>query len=261
MNSSALQHRATESSLRGRQWLRHFDGCREPALRLFCFPYAGSGPSIYRDWPELLLPAVALAGVVYPGREARASEPPERDLEAIVEPLSQAILPYLDKPFAFFGHSMGAYVAYELSRRLEQRHGIRPEHLFLSAAGAPHLPEPHPIHHLPPAEFLRALLRLNGFPREVLSDARQVRQSLPVLRADFSACENYQYQVGSPLMFPLSVYGGSSDARVAPQRLEAWRQHAGVAFSMTLFDGDHFYLRPQKSRLLSAMNQELAGLI
>jgi len=244
----------------GVNWLRFYDRQPQAGLRLFCFPYAGAGPSVFKDWSALLLPGVELIGVNYPGRESRVREALVNDLNVLVNALAVAILPHLDKPFAFFGHSMGSYVCYELSRILEQRHRLRPELVFISAAGAPHLPEPNPIHALPASEFLKALLRLNGFPPEVLGSPELVHRALPILRADFTACETYHYKIESPAAFPLTVYGGTDDRRVGAERLEAWRQHAGVSFSMNWFDGDHFYLRPRLQRVLGSVNSELAGL-
>jgi medium-chain acyl-[acyl-carrier-protein] hydrolase len=244
---------ATSRSLRV---IRQTPGAR---VRLFCFPYAGAGPSVFNDWKALLPEDVDLVGVVYPGRECRAGELPARDLHALVAPLAREIQPQLDLPYAFFGHSMGAYVAFELTRRLA-REGLRPGHLFLSAAGAPHLPEPNRIHHLAGPDFLRQLLRLNGFPPEALRDAQLLRYALPILRADFTACETYRFEADAPAQSPMSVFGGDGDLRVDRARLEAWRQLAGVSFALRVFEGDHFYLRPQRQALLQCVRRELAGL-
>lgn len=231
----------------------------EARLRLVCFPYAGSGPSIFNDWPAHLPESVEVVGVVYPGRECRAAEAPERDLGTLTDSLLGEMAHCDDRPVAFFGHSMGAYVGFELARRMAAR-GRRPQHLFLSAAGAPHLPEPAQIHHLPSREFFKALVRLNGFPAEVLRAAELVRYALPILRADFTACETYRYRADAPSPSPMTVFGGSNDIRVDRSRLEAWRQLAAVSFSLKVFDGDHFYLRERRTELLGCIRQELGRL-
>ena len=246
----------TLSTARSLRVIRHTPGAR---LRLFCFPYAGSGPSVFNDWKALLPEDIDLVGIVYPGRECRAGEAPLRDLRALVAPLARDIRGHLDVPYAFFGHSMGAYVAFELTRLLA-REGQRPAHLFLSAAGAPHLPEPNRIHHLPGPDFLRQLLRLNGFPPEALRDTQLLRYALPILRADFTACETYRFEADAPAQAPMTVFGGESDVRVDRARLEAWRQLAGVSFALRVFPGDHFYLKPQRRELLQCLRRELAGL-
>jgi medium-chain acyl-[acyl-carrier-protein] hydrolase len=228
-------------------------------IRLFCFPYAGAGPSIFNDWRGMLPESVDLIGVVYPGRECRAGEMPARCLSELVGDLASQLQDFDEMPCAFFGHSMGAYVSFELARRLAQD-AMRPQHLFLSAAGAPHLPEPNQIHQLPGREFLRALLRLNGFPAEVLRESELVKYALPILRADFTVCETYRFNADAPSRCPMTVYGGTNDIRVDRQRLEAWRHLASVSFSMKLFEGDHFYLRERKAELLSSMRQELTRL-
>ena len=228
-----------------------------PRLRLFCFPYAGAGPSAYRDWAPLVADDVELIGVVYPGRESRAAEKPLTELAALVHALVVEFGAVLDRPYAFFGHSMGAYVAFEAARLLGAR-GVPPEHVFVSAAGAPHLPEPNPVHALAPRAFFEAVLRLNGFPAEVLRHAELVRYALPILRADLTACETHRFDIDRPSLFPITAYGGRRDPRVSPERVEAWRATAGVEFALRLFDGDHFYFRAHQEAVLADMMRRLS---
>lgn len=251
MDAHATKRNATaRNSVRA---IRRTPGAR---LALFCFPYAGSGASIFHSWQDGLPAWIDLYGIVYPGRECRAAEPPARELPELVQAVARDIAPLCDQPFAFFGHSMGAYVAFEASRALEPL-GLRPVQLFLSAAGAPHLPHPHPIHHLPPAEFLRELIRLNGFPSEVLRDPQLLSYALPLLRADFTACETYRFSARGPVRTSMMVLGGTADPRVDAQHLSAWQQLAAVAFEQRMFQGDHFYLRSQRDPLLRALAQAL----
>lgn len=227
-------------------------------VRLFCFPYAGSGPSIFNAWPAGLRHSVEAFGIVYPGHEARLAERPLRDLGAIAASLVDDILPLLDRPYAFFGHSMGAYVAFELARRLPAR-GTRPDHVFLSGAGAPHLPPPCVLHDLPGAAFLRELIRLDGFPPEILRSAELVRHVLPVLRADFTACETYA--VPPTLVdFPITAFAGRGDARADVARVEAWDRFAGVSFDREVFDGGHFFVRDHRPAMVTSINRRLAVL-
>jgi len=251
-------HQPDRAVVRG-QALRVIRRNPSAQVRLFCFPYAGAGPSVFNDWSALLPASVELVGVVYPGRECRTSEAPLRDIGKIVDALAEDLLSFADKPFAFFGHSMGAYVSFELARRLGQG-PVRPQHLFLSAAGAPHLPGPARIHDLPPREFFQAVLRLNGFPVEVLRHPELVHYALPILRADLTACENYRFVAEAPMQCPMSVFGGLHDRRVDPALLQGWRQLASVAFSLQLYDGDHFYLREHKVDLVSRVARQLRVL-
>lgn len=242
-------------------WFRHIRSNDESKLRLFCFPYAGSGPSIFSEWPADISKVFDVMGVIYPGRESLSSQAPLNDLSDIVEKIFTNILPYLDRPFAFFGHSMGAYVSYELAKQLKERQGLSPEHLFLSGASAPHIVNENPVHALPPSEFLRALIELNGFPLEVLQSPELVHLALPLLRADFTSCETYHYTAGQPIDTPMTALGGDNDPRVAIDELEAWQHHSTAMFSSQVFKGDHFYLREHQSQLVSSINQELLKAI
>jgi medium-chain acyl-[acyl-carrier-protein] hydrolase len=228
-------------------------------VRLLCFPHAGAGPSIFNEWANLLPQFVELMGVVYPGRECRSAESPSCNLVDIVEPLVEEVAGLDDMPCAFFGHSMGAYVGFELSRRLAGSRA-RPHHLFLSAAPAPHMPASERLHELPGPQFLRALVRLDGFPPEVLRTTELVRYALPILRADFTACENHRFRLDAPSRCPLSVFGGKEDKRVDRGRLEGWRHFAGLSFSLRMFEGGHFYLRERRSELVGCFGGQLAGM-
>lgn len=184
-----------------------------------------------------------------------------RHLPELVESLLPAIAPLMDESCVFFGHSMGALVAFEVARALNSKYGLRPEAFIASGAAAPHCPDPFPIHALPTRDFLSALLRLNGMPPEVLNDSELLAYVLPILRADFALCESYRYVVGAPLTCPISVFGGHRDPRVSRERLDAWRDHAGVSFALKMFQGDHFFIRSDRGNVLNSINRELAGLV
>jgi surfactin synthase thioesterase subunit len=242
-------------------WLTFFHPNPKAKLRLFCFPYAGGGASVYRTWAAGLPHDIEVCGVQLPGRETRAREQGYRNLGEMMDALVPAILPALDRPFAFFGHSMGALVSFELTRALAAKTGMRPEHLFLSGAGAPHTPAPAPIHHLPATEFLRELVKLNGIAADALRSPELIRYMLPILRADFTMCETYRYQIGEPLRTLLTVFGGDADPRVSRRRLEAWSDHATMYFSSRTFSGDHFFLKTAQPAVLRAIAGELQPLL
>lgn len=228
-------------------------------VRLLCFPHAGAGPSVFNDWRPLLEERVEMVGVVYPGRECRSGEPPSVDLGTIADEVADELAGLDDMPCAFFGHSMGAYVAFEVSQRLRNS-PIEPQHLLLSAAAAPHMRPDERLHQLPPPQFLRELVRLDGIPDEVLRTTELVRYMLPILRADFTACETHQFTMPGPTRSPITVFGGREDARVNRARLEGWRQFAGISFSLRMFDGGHFYLREKRSELVGCIDRVLAGI-
>ncbi|MDQ3918034.1 MAG: alpha/beta fold hydrolase, partial [Acidobacteriota bacterium] len=222
--------------------------------RLFCFPYAGGGPSVYRPWAESLPPGVELACVQYPGRGSRLKEPPLAKLMPLVEGLVPALPAHLDRPFAFFGHSMGAVIAFELARRLPRE----PFHLFVSGREAPTAPgkELH-TYALPEQEFIEELQRLGGTPLEALAHPELMQLMLPMLRADFEAIQTYDYEPGPPLSCPITAFGGLEDQDVTPQQLEAWREQTVGRFVAHMLPGDHFFLHTAQAQLLEIVSAEL----
>jgi medium-chain acyl-[acyl-carrier-protein] hydrolase len=182
-------------------------------------------------------------------------------LEPLVEALAGALRRYLDRPFAFFGHSMGALVAFELCRRLQREECGRPICLLASGCGAPHVRSAHSaIHALPAAQFSQELRRLNGTPAAVLDDNELMELVLPTLRADFRLCETYEYLSGPPLACPIVALGGLGDDTVSRQDLDAWREQTTGRFRARLLPGDHFFLHSSGCLLLEAIARDLAEL-
>ncbi len=226
--------------------------------RLFCFPYAGGGASIFANWSNFLPAWIEVCPIQLPGRENRIGETPLKRLSVLVDELVEALLPVLDLPFTFFGHSMGALVSFELTRQLRKRNLSLPSRLFLSGCGAPQMSnlEP-PIYHLPREEFIAAVRRLNGTPEEVWQHEELVKILLPYLRADFEIVDTYIYQPDVPLTIPITVYGGQQDRKVQPERLGAWSEQTTKTCVVRIFPGDHFFLRSSRKPLLTTLSQEL----
>jgi len=248
---------AGADSSRHSRWFRPLRNGRHGRINLFCFPYAGSGPAVFRQWPEALPPSINVIGVCYPGRESRMSEPLYTALRPMVHALSQAIRPWLDQPFAFFGHSMGAFVAYALANRLSQQHAPLPECLFVSGASAPHLAEAAPLHGLPSREFLRGIVDLEGIPGEVLDDTEMLRYVLRLLRADLQACETYLLGEVEPVSCPLCVFGGDRDPRVSVAQLRAWAAYAGLSLDIEVLPGRHFFLHDRRAEVIARVHDHL----
>lgn len=227
-------------------------------LRLFCCPYAGGTSGVFRDWAAALDGWVEVCTIQLPGRGSRLHEPSFMSLPALVSALAASIVPELDKPFAFFGHSMGALVSFELARLLRSKYGLMPLCLLVSGRRAPQLPLRDPaIYNLPEPEFLREINRLNGTPREVLEHPELMQLMLPILRADFTVCETYDYTPEPPLGCPISAFGGLQDHRVTRRDLEAWGEHTTSSFSLRLLPGDHFFLNTARPLLLQSVGREL----
>ena len=228
------------------------------SLRLFCFPYAGGDAFSFRSWPEQLPSAVEVCPIELPGRGMRIKESPFTQLHLLVEELAQSLLPYLDKPFVFFGHSLGALVSFELSRFLRRIHACSPTHLFVSGYCAPQISYSiSPIHTLPDTDFLEELRRLQGIPEVALANEELMQLLLPVLRADFAIFETYIYQPESPLNCPLTALGGLQDPSVSREMLEAWQKQTKADFAIQMFPGNHFFIRTSQSLLLQFLAQTL----
>jgi medium-chain acyl-[acyl-carrier-protein] hydrolase len=227
-------------------------------LRLFCLPYAGSAARIFRHWGAGLPGDVEVCPIEFPGRGTRPIETPFTQLEPLVEALAQALLGLVDMPFAFFGHSLGALVGFELARQLRRQSGVQPVQLFVSGDRAPQLSHrERPMHALPESEFVAELRRLNGIPGAVLEEAELMQRLIPVLRADLAVYETYNYASDMPLDCSLSTYGGLEDHRVSRADLEAWREQTRASFSLRMFPGDHFFWHKTQPLFLQALSQDL----
>lgn len=230
-------------------------------LRLFCLPYAGGGASAYRLWPEGLPPFVEVCPIQIPGRERRTREPLFTEGPPLVEATGRAILPLLDRPFALFGHSLGAMLSFELARYLRRQHGREPLQLFVSGRGAPQLPDREPpIHALPEKEFIAELVNYDGTPREVLEHAELMQMLLPILRADFRISETYTYTPELALSCPLSAFGGLLDEKVSREALEGWGAQTAGDFSVRTYPGGHFFIHTDRATLLRDVSRDLLRL-
>jgi medium-chain acyl-[acyl-carrier-protein] hydrolase len=243
-------------------WLGRLKPNPQARLRLFCFPYAGGGTLAFRGWAGKLPDGVELCPVQLPGREHRMREPALRSITAVVEAAEEALVPYLDRPFAFFGHSMGALISFDLTRLLGDRHGLLPVQLFASGCRAPHVKRRRPpTHDLPEAEFMQELHALNGTPRELLDSPDLMSLLLPLLRADFEASETYAYVPGAPLACPITAFGGLDDPEVDRADVRAWCEHTTDAFSLKMFPGDHFFLHTAQPLLLNVLGEQLRQIM
>jgi len=213
---------------------------------------------IYRAWADRMPESVELCLVQLPGRGSRSLESPFVRLISLVEAIEPAILEFLDKPFAFFGHSMGAKIGFELARHLRRKEKLEPTHLFVSGCRAPQLPrEARPIHDLPEPDFIEELRRLNGTPNEVLENPELMQLMIPLLRADFAVCSTHTYMAESPLSCSISAYGGLADQEVSRENLEAWRVQTEAMFHLRTFPGDHFFVNANRALLLRVLSEEL----
>ena len=243
-------------------WLKRYRDNGDALLTLVCFSYAGGGASVFRDWPAALPPPVNLFAVQLPGRESRLREPPFQKMSDLVAAIGPVIAEQVPAPFAFFGHSMGALVSFELTRYLRRECGLEPLHLFVSGRQGPHLPgRLAPIHALPDDEFKAGLKRFNGTPQEVLDNPELMELLAPILRSDLAVCETYLFSEEPPLSCPITMFAGSEDPGVHPSDLESWSGLTTERFAVHLTEGDHFFLRTKRSWLLDKLSGDLMGLV
>lgn len=211
-------------------------------LRIFCFPCAGAEPALYRDWPRLFDDALITVAHLR-GRGARRKEAPHRSITAMVEELAGSIAPLIDRPFIFFGHSMGGWLAFEMTRALARCGLPLPEHLVVSAS------LPMTINRLPPfvhrmsTTQLAAELRvLGGTPEVILNDPQALALYQPAIQADFEALETHVFRPGSPLRVPTSLFAAIDDPRVPVALMPLWHEHIAAPCDEVHFVGGHMFI-------------------
>lgn len=234
----------------------------EASVRLFCLPFAGGSAAIYRNWPALLAPDVDCRPVHLPGRERRFLERPYDRLEPLADALTDGIAGALDRPFALFGHSMGALLAFETARRLRRRGLPEPALLIVSARHAPSRADrADPLHALPRAELVAGLRRLGGTPEEVLEHEELMDFVLPVLRADFAVCETHRHREEAPLACPILAIAGRGDRRAPPAEMAGWERETSGWFQFATVEGGHFFLGPCQEQVLGLVTAAIARTV
>jgi medium-chain acyl-[acyl-carrier-protein] hydrolase len=240
-------------------WLQFRPAAGNQRLRLFCLPHAGGGATTYHSWTAELPAFVQLCPVLLPGRETRLSEALYTQIDPLLGALDRELRPWLDIPYAVFGHSMGALLAFAWVRILQREGASMPVWLFLSGRRAPDTPgDTNLLHALPDGEFVKELTRrYNGIPQEVSENEALMEVFLPILRADIAVVESYRFQEDEPLDCPITVFSGIDDASVSWDKLLAWKRHTSQRFAMQVLPGGHFY--PQRP-LLQTISATLAEL-
>lgn len=229
-------------------------------INLYCLPHAGAGASTYLGWRAAVPAELAVIPLQPPGREMRMREQPHDRLEPLLDELVEAMSGRWLEPFALFGHSMGALIAFGLARRLRAAGQPQPVHLFVSGRRAPGLPEAGPwLHELGDGDLVRAILNLGSTPERVLAGESLRAEFLKLLRADLALNETYAHYPEPLLDLPLTAFGGTRDPKVSPGELMAWRSESTVDCAVHLLPGGHFYLAEQRDAVLGRLLRELGG--
>jgi medium-chain acyl-[acyl-carrier-protein] hydrolase len=232
-----------------------------PKLRLFCFPYGGAGASGYRAWSRSLPQEVEIVPVNFPGREARFRETPYTRMEPLLAELT-ATLDFTSAPFAFFGHSLGALVAFALARELRRLGKRAPSLLVVSGYPAPqlHRDRPH-VAHLPHDEFVATLREHFDVTPDLLDDPVLAEMALPVLRADLAIVETYVYRDEPPLALPLAAFGGIGDPEASEEQIRGWQAQSTQPVRVRMFPGGHFFVNSEREAVVGELATVLRSFL
>ncbi|HMA03559.1 MAG TPA: thioesterase domain-containing protein [Gemmatimonadaceae bacterium] len=239
-----------QSRAQSNPWILRSRTHQDPAVRLLYFPPGGAGASFAGVWRDQIPPTVDLCAIQLPARETRLKEPPIAVWHDLMDALVPALAPELDLPFALFGYSLGALVAFEFARALRRTGNPRPSHLFVAARPAPQLPiMGSRVAHLPDHQLLDTLRRAGMFPDAVADDRAFLEMAIPTWRMDLSLNEGYRYRAEPPFEFPISAFGGLSDPMVGRHVLTPWETHTANRFEVHMLPGGHM-LPPESQTAL-----------
>jgi surfactin synthase thioesterase subunit len=233
-------------------------GRRPPGgLPLLCLPYAGAGAAAFREWSEELPSSIEPLAVESPGRGTRIGDIPFRRVHDLAAAAAEALAPLCRGPYAMFGHSLGAFVAFEMSRILLHS-GTPPIHLFVSASRAPHLPPTaDPAHRLPGSALRERLRSWGGIPEQVFAEPDLFAILEPGLRADLEASETYQNTTVEDMGVPITAFVGLTDPLALPHEVAQWSLHTSAYFALRTLPGNHFFVRDSRALLLGMILREL----
>lgn len=233
---------------------------RKARFRLFCFPYAGGGASIFHNWLDAFPAEVEVCPIQLPGRENRILERAYRSFSILIQELKDSLREFLDVPYAFLGHSMGALICYELTRALAVAKSTQPLELFVSAFAAPHEYKPI-MSDFSDEDLLSHLRHLNGIPKEFFQDSMYSEKLLSVVRDDFNLIKSYEFITGEKLKIPIIALGGNDDPIVSSSSLKAWGSLTKSSFVAHTFPGDHFFIKDAENLLIPWVVSEVQLLL
>jgi pyochelin biosynthetic protein PchC len=241
----------------GTAWVRRLHPSSAPS-RLLCFPHAGGAASYFAPFARAISGSADVLALQYPGRQERLSETGIDSIESLTRAIVPELEDWLDRPFALFGHSMGAVVAFEVARALEHQHGQVPVGLFASGRRAPSTHRDENVHRGGDNRLLHEVARLAGTPSQLIVDEEVRQMLLPALRADYKAVETYVWRSGQALTCPIWALVGDADPLTTEDEAAAWAGHTTGGFELRVFPGGHFYLADHVPQLVALVSEKLA---
>ncbi|MFJ6053819.1 thioesterase II family protein [Streptomyces sp. NPDC092307] len=242
----------TASGVDENLWMRQFHPAPGAKVRLVCLPHAGGSAPYFFPVSKALSPALDVVAVQYPGRQDRRDEPGIDNIADLADAVTDALLPWADRPLIIFGHSMGATLAFEVALRLEAK-GIVPLAVFASGRRAPSRHRDERVHLRSDDDLIREIQSLSGTQAAVLGDEEILRMVLPAIRSDYKAAETYRYETGPKLQAPIQAHFGVDDPKVSADEARAWEEHTTGTFELQTYPGGHFYLNQQAARVIDAI--------
>jgi len=237
-----------------RWWYRPGVPVLNPRLRLFCLPYAGGSPSVFRTWVQRLPADVELVAIRLPGRESRFAEEPYTDWSTLTHDVAEALRPLLDVPFVLFGHSFGGMVGYEIARALTGQGTANLEALIVSGCRSPLVRPEHRAPYDAPSEALWAWLgEIDGTPAEVLENPQLRAMTEPTLRADLKLADAWS-GAADIVDLPIVSFGGAKDPIVPRQQIEGWRNFTARAYRHVEFAGGHFFIQTLEAEVVAEIS-------
>lgn len=238
-------------------WFTDFGQGSDAPIRLFTFAHAGGSASVFGSWNKAL-PGVHVLATRLPGRESRIAEPPIPAMGVLMDALAEQIAPRLDRPFVFYGHSLGGLIAFELTHRLRELGLRQPERLLIGAYRSPERKSPHSqLHALADADLIKGLGRYGNTSQPAIDSPELMALLLPMLRADFSLVETYVYRERAPLDRPIVVYYGSNDQMIEPTEMDGWRTKSSADVHLHPVDAGHLFHLTHEAQLLALIGAEL----
>lgn len=227
---------------------------KNTSIRLFCFHFAGGGASCFNSWAKVLGEDLAVCPIQLPGRESRFREPRITNFNDLICQLYDQLQPYLNQPYAFYGHSLGALIAYAIAHKRHQLSLRLPLVLFVGAHRAPHIPYSFPSCNSMSFDELKGLLsKFEGIPESILRNEEWMEALLPLLKDDLLLCESYEHQSWEALPCPIYAFGGASDRMVSQFEILAWCQHTKAEFRSYFYPEGHFFIKSQRTQLPNAI--------